>query len=98
MSLFYLINMSIWDDAKVLAFLESNPGYGDFVSGKNAGIIYTLEGVDFLIYREDTSVRLFYPAPYNPNIDYTPIEGFFGTCRRLLIRILNEAANNRLML
>ena len=86
-----------WDRPAIIDFLSANDGYDDFVNGKNAGILYSLEGVDFLLYRILGTVELFFPAPYMPEIQYESVIQFFKICRPVLSEILNDASDSRLM-
>ena len=79
----------------VIQFLEANGNFKSFIDGGIAGIHYRLGGVDFLIYRNDVSVEFYYPAPYNPMLDYSPVESFFFECRPILSKMVRDAADKR---
>lgn len=71
-------------------------GFNNFINGVTAGILCRLDNVDFLLYRNDTGVKLYYPAPYNPAIDYSRVEAFFSACRPILTKMVCDAADERL--
>lgn len=86
-----------WNKETVIKFLEANGSFKSFIDGGIAGIHYRLNDVDFLIYRNDVSVELYYPAPYNPTLDYSPVESFFFACRPILSKMVRDAAYERLI-
>lgn len=86
-----------WKKDTVIQFLEANGNFKSFIDGGIAGIHYRLDGVDFLIYRNDVSVEFYYPAPYNPTLDYSPVESFFIECRPILSKMVRDAADKRLI-
>lgn len=86
-----------WTDDSVIQFLKTNESFESFIDGQHAGIRYLLGKVDFLIYRNNTSVEFYYPSPYNPAIDYSNAESFFGICGPILSKMVRDAADKRLM-
>ena len=85
-----------WDEETVIRFLKSNGNFDDFLNGVHAGITYRIHDVDFLLYRNDIGVQLYYPSPYNPVIDYSAVETFFTVCQPILSKMVRDAADKRL--
>ena len=86
-----------WDKKSVIQFLERNVSFRSFFDGEHAGINYRLNDVDFFIYRYNTLVDFYYPAPYNPAIDYPSAESFFAACGPILSEMARDAADKRLL-
>lgn len=85
-----------WNQETVMRFLKSNGNFDDFLNGVHAGISYRLGNVDFLLYRNDIGVQLYYPSPYNPAVEYSIVDTFFTVCRPILSKLVREAADKRL--
>ena len=85
-----------WGQETIIQILDFYGGFNNFINGVTAGILCRLENVDFLLYRNDIDVELYYPAPYNPAIDYSRVEAFFSACRPILTKMVRDAANERL--
>jgi hypothetical protein len=86
-----------WTKEFVIEFLEKNESFRSFIEGNCAGIHYRLNNVDFLIYRNNTSVEFYYPSPFDPALDYSSAESFFAFCRPILTKMACEAADKRLI-
>ena len=88
---------STWTKESVIQFLKEKESFESFIEGQSAGICDRLGEIDFLIYRNNTSVEFYYPSPYNPAIDYSNAESFFGICGPILSKMVRDVADKRLM-
>lgn len=86
-----------WNKKSVIQFLKKNDSFESFMEGECAGIRYRLNNVDFLIFRNNTSIEFYYHSPYNPAIDYQIAESFFAICGPILCKMACDAADKRLV-